>query len=755
MKRFLKRKKTVAVFWLISYIFLLIIPLFGNAYILMNVNSAVNQEVNLKYSYFLKSMGANIDMYLKDINSLSYAIKENDSLKNVISCKEENTQFLYDLKMTAEELFRIKNEFKSAFSVFVYLPDTDKVIYQDAYATINEFVEYHLKSKIYNFDDYMDFFSNGSVAFRDVVLNSHTETTVYRFLFPVVTQGENSAVLGISVAQDVLFGKEIDMTKNDVIILSKNDDIYVSSGEVNSKILSDVTKLKETEIGYTKINNSTAGISYIKSETLNFYKYVFVDRSGNLHSASKKLMIIGIAISIISILLMLLVLYRLYGWNYLNIKDIMNTLSDLDNDERNEENEFEIIKSRIAAAKSRQNAMEREVNSRMKALKDEFVIDMLTGAVGNEEYIRDGLKKYDIRFDGNYFCVSVLRVKEYGVLENSGIKNIHYIIQNIMNDMLKNESFCSCEYNGLLFYIFSFKEEKDINERLYGILSESCEVTKMATEIVFSSSTSEVGEGIGSLPILYESALSVQNLSEFYGMEEHIFKKDLDAQMMDNTPVFSANVENEIIVSIKSGDKKQFFETVDTLFNDYVMVNHKWVFMGLAYTVLNSILKVIDMSGAGNTEESFDMLNSFKDYDNIEKIKGFIKTYGIHAMELFDSEKEEKSEIYEKAISYINEHYTESDLNVARVSENIGVTAIYLAYIVKQNSGVKLSEYIAKLRIDKAKNLLDNAPEMKVEDVAKMSGFWQNRTFYNTFKKYTGLTPTQYRILKNNNENQQ
>ena len=161
------------------------------------------------------------------------------------------------------------------------------------------------------------------------------------------------------------------------------------------------------------------------------------------------------------------------------------------------------------------------------------------------------------------------------------------------------------------------------------------------------------------------------------------------------------------------------------------------------------------MSGAGNTEESFDMLNSFKDSDNIEKIKGFIKTYGIHAMELFDSEKEEKSEIYEKAISYINEHYTESDLNVARVSENIGVTAIYLAYIVKQNSGVKLSEYIAKLRIDKAKNLLDNAPEMKVEDVAKMSGFWQNRTFYYTFKKYTGLTPTQYRILKNNNENQQ
>ncbi|MBQ4109420.1 MAG: helix-turn-helix transcriptional regulator [Clostridia bacterium] len=752
MKRFLKTKRTVAVFWLISYVFLLLIPVFGNAYILMNVNHAVNQEVNLKYSYFLESMGADIDMYLREINSLSYAIRDNEAVRKIASCTEKNTQFLFDLKMTAEEVDRLKSEFKNELSVYIYLPATDMVIYNGAYSTLNEFIDYKLNSAVYNFDDYIKLLGSGTTAFRDITVDSLKK---YTFLFPIVTQGANNAVLGVSIPEKSLFGKEIDMEKNDIVILSKNDDIYISSTDISEEVLNKINELNETEIGYVRINNESAGISYIKSESLNFYKYVFIDRSGTLHSASKKVVAIGIAISIVSILLMLLVLYRLYGWNYLNIKDIMNTLSDFDNDERNVENEFELIKSRIEVAKNRQSAMERDVNSRLKALKEEFIIDMLTGAVGNEEYINEGLKKYDIRFDGNLFCVSVLRVKEYGVLENTNIKNIHYIIQNIMNDILKNESYCSCEYNGLLFYIFCFKEEKDINERLYSILSESCEVTKMATEIVFTSSTSEAGEGISSLPKLYESALSVLNLSEFYGMEEHIFKKDLDAQMMDNTPVYSANVENEIIVSIKSGDKKQFFETIDTLFNDYVLVNHKWVFMGLAYSVLNSILKVIDMSGSGKTEESFDMLNSFRDYDNIEKIKDFIKKYGIHAMELFDSEKEEKSEIYEKAIKYINEHYTESDLNVARVSENIGVTAIYLAYIVKQNSGVKLSEYIAKLRVDRAKVLLDEDVEMKVEEVAKMSGFWQNRTFYNTFKKYTGLTPTQYRMLKNNNENQQ
>lgn len=276
----------------------------------------------------------------------------------------------------------------------------------------------------------------------------------------------------------------------------------------------------------------------------------------------------------------------------------------------------------------------------------------------------------------------------------------------------------------------------------------------MATEIVFSSATGEVGEGIESLPKLYASAMSVYNLSEFYGMDEHVFQKDLEAQLPQTTPIYSANIENEIIISIKEGNEKHFYDTVDKLFNKYVLVNHEWVVMGLAYSALNSIFKLIDMSGSEHTQEAFEKLNSFRDYNNIEKIKNFIKSYGVFAIEIFHSEKEEKAELYEKAIEYINGHYTESDLNVARVSEYIGVTAIYLAYIVKQNAGVKLSEYIAKLRIDKAKSLLDADSEIKVEEVARQSGFWQNRTFYNTFKKYTGLTPTQYKVLKKNQENQ-
>jgi len=749
VKNYSKGKKTVAVFWLVSYLFLLIIPIFANVYILMSVNNAVKQEIDLKHSYFLKSMGANIDLNLKDINSLAYAVRECESVKNMSQKTDINPSRLLELKQTAVDVSKIRAGYNNSLEIFVYFPLLDRIIFRQSYSSSAEFFTNHYKSTALGTDEQMEFLkSYDFCASKDITVDEFgKETAVYKFLYPAGRSG-GGAVICVSMAEEMLFGKEIDLEKNDIVILSRGDKIYISSNDkINENDLSDLKNINETDVIYENQGGTEAGVSYIKSEIFDSYKYVFIDRSKSIHATSKKIIYIGVFVSVLSILLMMVVLYRLYGWNYLNIKDIMSILNDGAEEEKDSENEFEIIKSRIASTKTKQRAMEREIHSRLKTLKEEFIVEMLTGTTKDKDYISEGLKKYDIRFEGNIFCVSVLKVKELGVLEDTGIKSAHYVVRNIMDDVLKNESFCACEYNGLLFYIFSFKNRDGAAEHLSDVLTESCEVTKMATEIVFGSATSETGTGIESIPKLYESALNVLNISEFYGMEEHIFRQELQDNVMEHTPVYSANVENEIIVSIKTGDRKQFFETVDRLFNEYVLVNHEWVFMGLAYSILNSILKLIDMSDSGKTDEAFEMLNSFKDYDNIEKIKVFIKDYGVHAMEIFNSEKEEKTELYERAIDYINNHYTESDLNVAKVSESLGVTSIYLAFIVKQNSGVKLSEYIAKLRVDKAKNLLDGDAEMRVEEVARLSGFWQNRTFYNTFKKHTGLTPTQYRML--------
>ena len=71
------------------------------------------------------------------------------------------------------------------------------------------------------------------------------------------------------------------------------------------------------------------------------------------------------------------------------------------------------------------------------------------------------------------------------------------------------------------------------------------------------------------------------------------------------------------------------------------------------------------------------------------------------------------------------------------------LTPSYLSNLFKLKKGEMLKEYIKKARLSHAKGLLKT--DMKIEDVAKNSGFVDSKLFIRTFKLYYNMTPGQYR----------
>lgn len=71
------------------------------------------------------------------------------------------------------------------------------------------------------------------------------------------------------------------------------------------------------------------------------------------------------------------------------------------------------------------------------------------------------------------------------------------------------------------------------------------------------------------------------------------------------------------------------------------------------------------------------------------------------------------------------------------------MTPAYLSKLFKNEKGESVSEYINKVRIDKAKELLSN-PNYRIEDISEMVGFGSVRTFNRTFRALTGISPSKY-----------
>jgi AraC-like DNA-binding protein len=60
--------------------------------------------------------------------------------------------------------------------------------------------------------------------------------------------------------------------------------------------------------------------------------------------------------------------------------------------------------------------------------------------------------------------------------------------------------------------------------------------------------------------------------------------------------------------------------------------------------------------------------------------------------------------------------------------------------------GTSFSDYINGKRVDYATQLLEDHPELSINDVMMKSGFTSSSAFYRNFKKFKGITPTEKRV---------
>ncbi len=101
-------------------------------------------------------------------------------------------------------------------------------------------------------------------------------------------------------------------------------------------------------------------------------------------------------------------------------------------------------------------------------------------------------------------------------------------------------------------------------------------------------------------------------------------------------------------------------------------------------------------------------------------------------------------------LDYIDDHYAE-DFAMTALSDVAGVTPQHLCRIFKKTMNMRPSEYLARRRLQTAKELLRDTEEA-IADIARRSGYSDAGYFSTVFKKYEGMTPADYRKCKGENK---
>jgi len=139
-----------------------------------------------------------------------------------------------------------------------------------------------------------------------------------------------------------------------------------------------------------------------------------------------------------------------------------------------------------------------------------------------------------------------------------------------------------------------------------------------------------------------------------------------------------------------------------------------------------------------------------KQYDSMLKLLTiFAQHLSMVSNQLVVRQQNEEPPVITKAKQYIQENQTE-DLSLGQVAKAINTSTFYFCKMFKKVTGINFTDYLSRIRIEKAKNLLLN-PNLRISEIAYAVGFQSLTHFNRVFKKILGQSPTDYRTQANGN----
>ena len=102
-----------------------------------------------------------------------------------------------------------------------------------------------------------------------------------------------------------------------------------------------------------------------------------------------------------------------------------------------------------------------------------------------------------------------------------------------------------------------------------------------------------------------------------------------------------------------------------------------------------------------------------------------------------------KRDVFDRLLDYIREHFNE-DITQQELSERFFLNPVYISQLFRRRTGMTYQNYLTRLRIDRARQYLEET-DLMVYEISEKVGYSDTAYFSRVFEKTVGIRPTDYR----------
>ena len=765
MRERLKIEKYYTLYkWIVLGCIALMIPI-SCAVINFFINkNLVERKVDQVNNFMLKNIQYNIDSKLDNMLELSkYYLLNQDFALHALNARNEK-QFMERVRRGHESM-KLSAAANPGIEMMMYIQKKDYII---GSKTANK-IEYIYESLVtqrklsLSLEEWKEqlmqqeksgFLISDTMGYQ----NCGVENLVYAT--PILySNSKEAGYLIVSMPSEfinILMSQEMeeDVTKfldNTILILDQNDTII---GQYGAQLDLSGVQLRippaHEKIMLT-INQKQYVGAFTNSDVTN-WKYVVCTPEEILMEEVVFNRNINLLIVLIGAVIGVAAMILLQRRNYRPVKKLMDILPERE-DDGDGRDEFMIVEKNLRRLYEENQSMQDSIERRKEYDRE---LGLLSAIKGRDNYFQK-LSEEELlggSCQDRHFAFVTIRLElgEGGsALERPIDYNLlGFLINNVTMDILGNEyRYIKTIDDGLLIYLFILSEEELKNWDLvsrekFTWLNEFFQKRLEVDLPITLGRVFDTFEHVVSAYAEMEEANDQRYYTQPYGVISADETGSIDFSSAGRLAYYGKRFE-EVAVKADYGEARKL---CDELFGE--LEGSGKPYHTMLYYVLSTVNSVL-MASRNLTRDERVREDALEEaLAKIRTAESFstLKDEYYHFLRLIcravDEDSKDSKRLSENIKAYVQAHYSDCNMNISAIAEEIGITPRYMSKIFKEQTGISLLGYINDVRIEHAKVLLKTTGKT-VDEISEETGFANSRTFRRNFLKATGVTAINYK----------
>lgn len=400
-----------------------------------------------------------------------------------------------------------------------------------------------------------------------------------------------------------------------------------------------------------------------------------------------------------------------------------------------------------------------KVNANLAFIKNKYLTDLISTDSENDILqIIKNLELIGIKFNYIYYSVVTISISNlldlYSSISSEDILQKKYEICDIAEETLSSVG-TAIAFNNL-------KDENQIvvivnhdnilnNNLIFNLPKLSSNIINSINKFLNLSVSIGIGESYDNINLVHASYLeSYTSVMQRIVLGDKRVIHIADIPDSNRITYFLSDENKLLLIScMKEGSYKKSLEIIDNVFNQIKTKEISYLNIKVLYVDL-ILLFTKTVKEAGGTFEKifpFDILSEsfISKHSSLYSIHTWIQNCVKSICNyILDLKKSSGKKVIEEILGLIDNYYY-TDLSLNDLAAKYYINLSYLSQLFKTETGENFIDYLTKVRIEKAKELLKST-ELKTYKISELVGYSNSRYFSDVFQKNVGVTPTTFRL---------